>query len=168
MRGSRYKASIKPFKIRSDGRGTIGAFNSQHSGRDKWLQILSEAKTYVNTAKWNGTTSMTLESHIDKCHEAYASIETAALHVTDQPPNECTRVQSLLDSIDDCTDPTICSRVANINDDLNAMHDDWEAAVAYFLSVDPIYQRQNGSKRKIGNISSMESGGMKVGTGANT
>ena len=111
---------------------------------------------------------MTLESRIDKCCEDYSSIETAALHVTEQLPNEHTRVQSLLDSIDGCTDPKICSRIANINDDSNAMHDDWEAAVAYLLPVDPVAKRQNGSKRKIGNISSMDSGGMKVGTGANT
>ena len=168
MRGSRYEASIKPLKIHRDGRGAIQAFTSQHAGRDKWLQILAESKTYANTAKWNGTTSMTLESHIDKCREAYASIETAALHVTEQLPNERTRVQSLLDSIDDCTDPKIFSRVANIDDESNAMHDDWEAAVAYLLHVDPVYRRQNGSKRKIGNISGMESGGIKVGTGANT
>ena len=99
MRGSRYEASIKPLKNRRDGRGAIRAFTSQHVGRDKWLQILAESKTYANTAKWNGTTSMTLESHIYKCLEAYASIETAALHVTDQLSNERTRVQSLLDSI---------------------------------------------------------------------
>ena len=48
------------------------------------------------------------------------------------------------------------------------MHNDWEASVAYLLPVGPVAKRQNGSKRKIGNISGMESGGMKVGTGANT
>ena len=141
MRGSRYEASIKPFKKRCDGRCAIRAFTSQHAVIDKWQQILSEAKTYVNTAKCNCTTSMTLESRIDKCCEDYSSIETAALHVTEQLPNERTRVQSLLDSIDDCTDPKIFSRVANIDDESNAMHDDWEAAVAYLLPVDLVAKR---------------------------
>ena len=60
---------------------------------------------------------MTLKSHIDKCREAYVSIDTAALHVTEQLPNERTRVQSLLDSINGWTDPKICTRVASINDE---------------------------------------------------
>ena len=111
---------------------------------------------------------MTLESHIDKCREAYVSIETVALHVTEQLPNKRKSVQSLLDLIDGCMDPKICLRVANINDESNAMHNDWEEAVAYLLPVEPVAKRQNGSKRKISNISGMESGGMKVGTGANT
>ena len=146
--GSRYEASIKPFKRSQDGRGTILTFTSQHSGRDKWIKILADAKTYANTAKWNGSTSITLEDHIDKCHEAYVSIETAALHVTEQVPNKRTRVQSLLDSIDGCTDSKICSHVANINDDSNTMHEDWEASVAYLLPVDPV-AKQNGSKQKL-------------------
>ena len=96
----------------------------------------------MNTAKWNGSTSITLEDHIDKCREAYVSIKTAAMHVNEQVPNERMRVQSLLDSIDGCTDPKICSRVANINDDSNTMHKDWEAAVAYLLPVDPVAKRK--------------------------
>ena len=55
--GTTNEASIKPFQRNGNGRGSYKALIAQHSGKDKWVKILREAKTYANERKWDGTTS---------------------------------------------------------------------------------------------------------------
>ena len=53
---------------------------AKHAGKDKWVKILRDAKTYVNERKWDGTTSELLQSHIEKCRES-VDIENVAEHI---------------------------------------------------------------------------------------
>ena len=115
LRGTKFEASIKPFQRTGNGRGAYEALISKHAGKEKWIKILRDAKIYVNERKWDGTTSYLLQSHVDKCRECDVDIENASEHITEQIPNTRTRVQSLLDSVEGCTDPKICARVAAIS-----------------------------------------------------
>ena len=104
-----------PFQRLADGRGSYLALIAQHAGRDKWIAILRTDKEYVNNRKWDGTTTTTMQAHIEWCRESYVDWETALMHVPDQVPIKRTRVQSLLDSMDSCTDPQLCARLADIS-----------------------------------------------------
>ena len=46
--GTTFEASIKPFQRTGNGRGAYEALISQHVGKDKWINIIRDAKTYVN------------------------------------------------------------------------------------------------------------------------
>ena len=94
-------------------------------------------KTYVNEAKWDGTTSQLLQSHIERIRESYIDIENAAQHIKEQIPDPRTRVQSLIDSIEGCTDAKVCARVAAISNETNGMLDDFERAVAHLITSVP-------------------------------
>ena len=79
-------------------------------------------------------------------------LETAAQYMPHQVPLPTTRVQSLLDSIDDCQDPNIAARRAAITIEHNRMHDDWEAAVAHLLPACPVAAKLH-KKRKNAEVS---------------
>jgi hypothetical protein len=166
LRGTTYDASIKPFQRSSDGRKAYLALIAQHAGKDKWVKILRDAKTYVNERKWDGTTSQLLQSHVEKCRECYVDIENAAEHIKEQIPEPRTRVQSLLDSIEGCKDPNVCARVAAISNETNGMLDDFEAAVAHLIPVCPVAAKV-GKKRKNAQVSGL-GGNLKAGTGPKT
>ena len=65
-------------------------------------------------------------------------IENASEHVTEYVPNPRTRVQSLLNSIEGCTDPKICDRVDVVSNEASGMQADFELAVAHLLSACPV------------------------------
>ena len=90
---------------------------AQHAGKDKWIPVLRTAKEYVNSRKLDGTTTTTMHANIERCREYYVDWETASLHVPDQVPIKGTRVQSLIDSMDGCTDPKVCARLAAISNE---------------------------------------------------
>ena len=75
----------------------------------------------MNNRKWDRTISTTMQAHIEHCRESYIDWETALLHVPDQVPIEQTRVQSLLDSMDCCTDPKVCVRLSAISNEALGM-----------------------------------------------
>ena len=69
----------------------------------------------------------------EKCRECYVDIENASEQITEQTPNARTRVKSLLDSVEGCTDPNIFARVAAISNEASGMLADLEKAVAHIL-----------------------------------
>jgi len=149
LRGTTYDTSINSFKKTSNGRGAYMALISQHAGKDKWIKILRTAKTYVNEAKWDGQTSQLLQSHIERIRESYVDIENAAQHVKEQIPDPRTRVQSLIDSIEGCTDAKVCARVAAISNETNGMLDDFEKAVAHLTPVCPVAAKVGKKRNRI-------------------
>ena len=155
LRGTTYDSSINSFKKASDGRAAYLALISQHAGKDKWIKILRAAKTYVNEAKWDGQTSQLLQSHIERIRESYVDIENAAQHIKEQIPDPRTRVQSLIDSIEGCTDAKVCARVAAISNETNGMLDDFEKAVAHLVPVCPVAAKV-GKKRSSVRISGID------------
>ena len=52
-------------------------------------------------------------------------IDNAYKHVTEQVPNPRRRVQSLLNSIEGCTNPKICARFAAVSNEANGMQADF-------------------------------------------
>ena len=135
---------------------------SQHYGKYKWVKILRDAKTYFNEREWDGTTSYLLQSHVEKCREFYVDIENASEHITEQIPNARTRVQILLDSVEGCTDPKNCARVAAISNEASGILADFEKAVAHLLPACPVAVKV---AKKIKNASISRLGGnFKAGT----
>ena len=122
---------------------------SQHAGKDKWIKILRTAKTYVNEAKWDGQTSQLLQSHIERIRESYVDIENAAQHVKEQIPDPRTRVQSLIDSIEGCTDAKVCARVAAISIETNVMLDDFEKAMAHLTPVCSVAAKVDKKRNRV-------------------
>ena len=125
-----------------NGRGAYEALISQHAGKDKQIKILRDAKTYVNERKWDGATSYLLQSHFQKCRECYVDIQNASEQITEQIPNARTRVQSLLDSVEGCTDPKICARVAAISNEASGILADFEKSIAHLLPACPVAAKE--------------------------
>ena len=88
------------------------------------------------------------------------------MHVPDQVPIERTRVQSLLDSMDGCTDPKVCVRLVAISNESLGMLNSFEDAVAHLLPACPVAAKVF-KKRKGAQISGI-CGGLKGGTGPKT
>ena len=109
----------------------------------------------MNNSKWDGTTATTMQAHIERCCKSYVDWETASLHVTDQVPIEQTRVQSLLDSMDGCTDPKVCARLADISNEALGMLNSFEDAVAHLLPSCPVASKvfKKGNSAQISCIS---------------
>ena len=62
----------------------------QKYGKDKWIAVLQDEKSYVNSRKWNGNTNFTVQNHVERFCADYVDIETAAIHVPGQIPNQRT------------------------------------------------------------------------------
>ena len=64
VRGTFYEASIKPLQGTRDVRVSYLTLIAHHEGKDKWVVIIRDAKSYVGERKWNGTTIHTHQSHV--------------------------------------------------------------------------------------------------------
>ena len=88
------------------------------------------------------------------------------MHVPDQVPIKLTRVQSLLDSMDVCTDPKVCARLASISNEALGMLNIFKDAFAHLLPACPVTAKVF-KKHKGAQISGI-CGGLKCGTGPKT
>jgi hypothetical protein len=95
---------------------------------------------FLTSHIWKGNGNITLAKHAAKHRHSYISLETCALHVAYQLPNERTRVKYLLDSIRGCNDLGVQSRIANIEgDDLpTGKRNTFEDSVPHLLPADPV------------------------------
>ena len=107
-----------------------------------------------------------MQAQIKRCRESYVDWETASYHVPDQVPIKQTRVQSLLDSMDGCTDPKECARLAAISNEALGMLNSFEDAVAHLLLACPVAAKVF-KNRKGAHISGI-GGGLKGYTGPMT
>ena len=107
-----------------------------------------------------------MQSPLEKCRECYVDTKNATEHIKEHIPEPCTRVQSLLNSIEGCKDPNVRARVAAISNESNEMLDDFEAAVAHLIPVYPVATKV-GKKRKNAHISGL-GGNLKADTGPKT
>ena len=166
QRGPTYEYSIKSFQRTGNGCGAYKYLIAQHAGRYKWVKILRDAITYVNERKRDGATIYLLQAHIGKCRECYVDIKNESEHVIEQVPNPHTRVQILLNSIEGCTDPKICARVAAVSNYANGMQADFELDVAILFPACPVAANV-AQKRNNYQISCL-GGNFTAGTGPNT
>ena len=90
VRGTINEATIKLFNRTHGRRGAYKALMAQNAGKDKWIFVLLYAKLYINSRKWNGNTNFTVQNHVERFCADYVDIETAAIHVPGQIPNQRT------------------------------------------------------------------------------
>ena len=64
-------------------------------------------------------------------------------------PDEKTKVQDLLDYVDDCKNPKFCAAVLAISDIGRGMSTDVEKSAALFLPMDPVTKKSNKRKHVV-------------------
>jgi len=152
FRDSDFAMTIKPYERRRDGRGAYLSVMSNHAGDDKWDRIIETAEAYVQKKKWDGTSGVTLEYHIDKLKASYIDLEAGATHVPYTVPNARTRVKSLLSSIQTCTDPAVQATIASVKNELNGLTSDFEGTCRILVPVCPV-SKKISNKRQHASIS---------------
>ncbi len=136
LAGTQHISSIKPFQSRRDGRGAYEALMLHNLGNSKWEKVIEVAETYVNNRSWDGKNArFSIKSHISKHREAHNDFIRASQHTDYVVPNETTRVQRLLRSIQ-CKDGTILSAKTTILAD-PLKKNDFELAADFLLLVAP-------------------------------
>jgi hypothetical protein len=125
---------------KKDGRKAWLALLNQHAGQDCWDAEVKRENAFLTSHIWKGNGNVTLAKHAAKHRNSYISLETCALHVAYQLPNERTRVKYLLDSIRGCNDPGVQARIANIEGDYlpTGKRNTFEDSVTHLLPADPV------------------------------
>ena len=108
--------------------------------------------------------SVTLERHIFKCRQAYVDMECAADHITYQFTNKSTKVQHLLDSMEDFTNPKGCATTSAASDIGQGTTNNFKKVVMFLLPTDPV-AKMIGQKRNNGQISSTVGRNLRSGLG---
>ncbi len=169
LAGTQHISSIKPFQGRRDGRGAYQALMLHNLGNSKWEKVVEVAETYVNNRTWDGKNSrFSIKSHIAKHREAHNDFIRASQHINYALPNDTTRVQRLLRSIQ-CKDGTILSAKTTILAD-PVKKNDFEQASDFLLLVAPASigrsREHNISalKRKLDKLEGKHGGGGKQGS----
>ena len=143
-RGGVYAPTIKPYARRKDGRAAWLAMVTSHAGQDKWEQLQKDKNKFLMNTKWNGR-NYSLEKFTGLHRSSYVQLQEASDHVNFQLPTEHTRVGYLIDNIEN-NDPDLRAAIASVRINTNGMRDDFEAAVAFLLPVDP-YSRSRSKNR---------------------
>ena len=159
-RGTKYAASIAPFKRRRDGRGAFMALRAQFAGPAMWDQEARTSNEFLLTRKFTGGTSLTLERYLGQHRAAHVSIERCAEHVQCQVHDERTRVGYLLDNIE-VGDADVKAALAAIrgDDTPTGKRNNFEEAVAYLIPTDPVKKKGRKGKRGAAEISSTQARG---------
>ena len=153
LRGTQYSASLKPYQRSKDGRAAHAAVISQYAGKDKWQKQLKSCQDLMYTRQWKGQSNFTLEKFVTQHRNAFITMQACAQHVDFQLPNEHTRVNYLLDAIDN-SDPELQATMAAIKSDKapdGKMHN-FEDTAAYLLPSDPVAKRRTSPKRTLADI----------------
>ena len=155
LQGTKFHATIVRYRNvggQQDGRGAYMAIKTQHAGQAVWESIIRTSDDYIKTRKWNGLTSLTLESHIDGHRTAFVNLTEAAEHIAYQLPNSRTRVTQFLDSVT-CADPELLAAMAAVKQDDPGMRDSFELAMTFIAPSDPVARKKQANKRPAAEIS---------------
>ena len=156
LQGTKYHATIVRYRNineRQDSRGAYMAIKTQHAGKAVWEAQIKMSDDFIKGRKWNGQTTLTLESHIDGHRNAYVNLTEASHHIAYQLPNDRTRVTQFLDSIA-CQDPELLAAIAAVKKDDPGMRDSFEQTVTFISPSDPVARKKQASKRPAAEISS--------------
>jgi len=148
LRGTSYAATMVKYRKKRDGKGAMLALVSQHAGKAVWEKRIKAAEDYMQTRKWTGTSSVTLEAHLDMHRSSLVALEEASEHVQHQIPEERTRVTYVLNSID-CKDPEVLSAVSAVRQNDPGMRDDFESAACFLQPTCPVARRGGGKSRNL-------------------
>ena len=169
-RGTKYAASIAPFKRRRDGRGAFFALTAQFAGPAMWDKEARTSAEFLMSREWTGGTSLTLERFLGQHRAAYVALERCSQHVQCQLPDQRTRVGYLIENIK-CNAAEVQAAVAAIRGDdiagppLAGKRNNFEEAVAYLLPTDPVEKKSRKSKRGAAEISSTTAGSTPLKSG---
>ena len=165
--GTTYMALTKPFQRAKNGRGAYAALTSQHAGREKWESEIHQQDDLLHNWLWKGQSNFPLEGFVAQHPNAFVSMQQCAEHVSFQLPNEHTRVGYLLEGIQSM-DPGLQVAMASVkmDDGMNGMRNDFEAAAAHLLPYDPVAKKNAAMNRPVAQISSVEEVAKVSGTAA--
>ena len=132
-------SDLKPFQRRRDGRVSLAALELHNMGNSKWDSIVSEAEFKVLNFKWNGKNNQYMLAHYISPHRsAHNDMVRAEDLIGYQPPNEYTRVQRLLKSIES-TDISIISAIMTIMGD-TIKRGNFKQAADFLLLAAPVHK----------------------------
>lgn len=120
----------------------------EFAGANKWLEIVDHNEKQLTTTKYNGNgTKYTLLMHIARHRSAYAKLLSASKQGSTSfaLPDEPTRVRYFLQSIDECSDQKMISRIESVKSDektIDNKNQDFDLCVQYLLPACPVYARQ--------------------------
>ena len=159
-------ASITQYQRRRNGREAYLDLITHYMGSAKWEKTIKSAEKLMATQVWNGRNSRyPLRIHIARHREAYNDLIRASQQITYAPPNEASRVRSLLSSIQS-TDPTICSGKTTIQADATKKGD-FEEAANFLLTICPAPKPQSQGNHRIAAVKTRTKKG-KIRTGPKT
>ena len=148
-RGTKYAATIAPFKRAKDGRGAYMALRAQHAGSAHWDSTQKIDLDFIMGTKFTGGGQMTLEDYLSRFRQHFVSIQLCAQHVTVAVPTPHSLVGYLLDNIE-CSDADVKAALAAIklDDGVDGMRNDFERAAAFLLPVDPVAKKSKMKKKR--------------------
>lgn len=169
-RGTKFAPTIAPFKKSKNGRAAYLALMKQHAGPAMWDKEVKECMDFLLNRKFTGGTSFTLERFLSQHRAAFVSLQRCAENVQVEIPNERTRVGYVIDNIEN-NDSLVQAAIAavKLDDGPTGLRNDFEAAVAYLLPVDPVKKKQK--KRPNAEISAANAtnkGSLKTSKGPKT
>ena len=140
------------------------ALKEQHTGPAMWDKKKTSTMEFLQSRKFLGTGTNTLESFLGQHRAAYATLQRCADNVNCQLPDERSRVQYLLDNIQ-ADDSNVKAALSSIrmNDTPTGMRNNFEAAVAFLLPTDPVPKKGKG-KRANAEISATAGESKHLGT----
>ena len=163
-RGSKYSATITPYRRTKNGREAFLALKEQHTGPAMWDKKKTTTMEFLQSRKFLGTGTITLESFLGQHRSAYVTLQRCADNVNCQLPDERSRVQYLLDNIQ-ADDSNVKAALSSIrmDDTPTGMRNNFEAAVAFLLPTDPVVKKGKG-KRTNAEISAAAGDAKQMGT----
>lgn len=136
VKDTSHASSLKPFQRTQDGRGAYFALQQHNMGESKWDRVIEQAEDMVLKRIWNGNNARyPLKNHVQKHREANNDMVRASQFIAYDPPNEHTRVNRLLKSIESKDSSVASAKTTILND--NTKRNDFEQAADFLLLAVP-------------------------------
>jgi hypothetical protein len=144
MLGSKFAASIAPFKRAKNGRAAYMALKEQHAGHAIWDEEARKCKDFLLKRKFTGGTSTTLNRFMARHRQAFVTLQRCAENI------------QVIDNIE-VSDAEVRAAISSIklDDSPTGLRESFERAVAFLLPLDPV-ARKSKNKRAQAEISDTE------------
>jgi hypothetical protein len=114
------------------------AIRAQHAGKDVWNKLHKEVESILQTLKWSGTASVTLDQHMGKHRQAYITLTKCAEHIPVDVPNKQSCVTQFLMELITSVNPTVLAVLAAVCQDEQDKRINFENAFVYLVLIYPI------------------------------
>jgi len=134
--------SLKPFQRTRNGRGALLVLETHNTGNLKWDEVIRQAKQAVLNTPWDGNnTRYLIDLHVDIHRSSFNEMTRAEDFIAHEPPNDHTRVQHLLNSIQ-MSDLRVISATTIILADNTKRNNFEDAADFLLLATPPVYNKK--------------------------